>query len=535
MKRIFIMLLCGLILMSGCAGSESEQLDTSDSAGISIMTGEPGVPDNTVSTEPTEPEPNKITEAPEPTVPQYPEIAAAKYSFDPQEFSELFEIEDGVISGSALKTDAREGFSGGGYVNKLTYGGNVVLEIELPVSQHYNITLRAASDTPASGNLTLNGAVRGSFALIGSGSYETVRFDNIYLPVGESQLSFSDLSGEMDLDCVLFENASEIYELTYEPVGGLSNLNADESAVELYAFLAKNYGKKVLSGQQVSQGTNDELEAIYAETGRYPAIRFGELMDYSAGKDTGDIELAAEWANSGGIVGYSWYWPMHGSVYQNRTAFDLSKAVTSVDIATMEGGALTLRYESGEMTGETLAVIDGIDRVSEQLVKLRDNGIVVIFRPLPEASNGQFWWSQSAEGYLWLYKLVYDRMTMYWKLNNLIWVWNGQSADWYPGDGLTDIISLDVYYPSGSKSAEQSGINLFISAREISENKIIAISECSALPTPDNIAMDQTYWSYCSTWTGDYSIGGSYMPIQSWIQFYNSETVLTRDEIEYNW
>ena len=533
MKRIFIMLLVGVLLLSGCMSSEGKQPESSGSFDGSKQFG---VPDNTVPTEPTSaPDTTTPTEsaAPEPESPQYSEVAAAVYGFNPQEFSDLFELEDGITSGTAEKIDTRDGFSGSGYVTRLGTGGSVLLSIPLPASQHYSITVRAASDAPAGGNLLLNGLPRGSFELNGSGDYETVKFENIYLPEGTAQLSFSELRGEIDFDCVLVENASEIYEIAFE-IGGLTNSNADSSAAALYDYLLKNHRKKVLSGQQVSQGTNAEIEAIYEATGRYPAVRFGELMDYSAGIDTGDIELASEWAKSGGIVGYSWYWPMSGSVYQNRTGFDLSKAVTDLDIAAMEGGALTLRYDSGDVTAETLAVIDGIDLVSQKLKILRDEGVPVIFRPLPEASNGQFWWSQSVDSYLWLYKLIYERMTIYHKLNNLIWVWNGQSADWYVGDGMTDIISLDIYYPEGSPAAGQSSINAMLAAHKISQNKMIAISECSALPSPDNIAMDKAYWSYCSAWTDDYAVGGKFMSIADWIQFYNSDIVLTIDEVEYN-
>ena len=71
-----------------------------------------------------------------------------------------------------------------------------------------------------------------------------------------------------------------------------------------------------------------------------------------------------------------------------------------------------------------------------------------------------------------------------------------------------------------------------LAASEISPKKPVALSECSDLPDPDSIARDRTFWLYCSTWTGDYSAGGKYMQDVEWVRFYNSEAVITRDEIE---
>jgi len=50
---------------------------------------------------------------------------------------------------------------------------------------------------------------------------------------------------------------------------------------------------------------------IYKTTGKYPAIRFGDLM-LATEKDsiTTDTEMniAMDWASKDGIVGYMWHW-----------------------------------------------------------------------------------------------------------------------------------------------------------------------------------------------------------------------------------
>ena len=509
-------------MLGGCGSPDAAEVDLTTSA------AEPNVPDITVQAEPTSP---AETEQP-PLENHFADITPEEYAVEPSLYSELFEAESAALSGSAEVSSEREGYSGSGYVRRLTFGGSFNLSVDIPSPQHYNITLRAASDIPVDGELLIDGAAKGIFSLSGSG-FEAVRFDNLYLSEGEHSFGVANLSAEADIDCIQIENATEIYRLTY-PFGGLSNPNADSSAQSLWALLGSFNGSAILSGQQASRGTNDELERIFEIAGRYPAIRFGELMEYSSGLDSGDIEAALEWANSGGIVGYVWNWAMNGSVYADKSSFSLSRAVTALDIAAMDSEAIALRYNSGDITAETVAVISGIDLVADQLKRLKDAGVAVIFRPLPEASGGQFWWSESRESYLWLYKLIYERMSIYHGLSNLIWVWNGQSADWYVGDGMCDIISLDVYNEKGSPLDGQSGINFMLSARRISSTKPVALSECSALPSPENISADKTYWAFCSTWNGDYGIDGGRAPISDWYSFYNSTAVITRDEIENN-
>jgi mannan endo-1,4-beta-mannosidase len=40
---------------------------------------------------------------------------------------------------------------------------------------------------------------------------------------------------------------------------------------------------------------------------------------------------------------------------------------------------------------------------------------------------------------------MYDRLTNYHQINNLIWVWSTPEAEWYPGNLKVDIIGYDSY------------------------------------------------------------------------------------------
>lgn len=528
MKRIIPLLLCGMLLLGGCSSESGEPLITEDAPEITLITPD-SIPETTL---PPETLPEVTTTAPEEVV--YP-VETFDYGTPEEDFSGfLTEFESGNLAGGFIADD-RENYSGSGYVTLDDRALAVEVTLNIPVSQHYNITVRAASERPVAGVFRCDGVFSDKeLALTGTGDYEAVRYDNIYFTEGAHTVTFTGFSDTVDLDCIYVELSEAMMALEYSTGGGLSNENASDSAKALYKYITDNYGKSVLSGQQCSQGSNAEIEAIHSATGRYPAIRFSDLSGYSAGDDTGDTELMLEWASSGGIVGYSWYWAINGTL----ELFDPSAAVTDLDIASMDGGALTQRFQTGDITAETLLVIDGIDLVAAQLKKLQEEDIPVLFRPMPEAGNGIYWWGKNPESYLWLYKLMYDRLDFYHGLDNIIWVWNGQSAEFYPGDDMCDIVTLDLYYPDGVDPT-QSGINFLLAARELSTEKPIAISECGALPTPDNLARDKCLWSYVSVWSGDYAVSDGevsekYISKSAWQMFYSCDLVVTRDEIEYN-
>ena len=51
--------------------------------------------------------------------------------------------------------------------------------------------------------------------------------------------------------------------------------------------------------------------------------------------------------------------------------------------------------------------------------------------------------TQSIYKKLWYY--LYDELTNKYGCTNLIWVWNGQNPEWYPGDEYVDVIGEDIY------------------------------------------------------------------------------------------
>lgn len=487
----------------------------------------------TVTTEATTVE--TISETAETT--EVPDVyETGDYSYKYKAHSELIELENGVIGASGRISEGSDGFSGAGVVRADGDGPAVTLTVNIPSSGHYNITLRAHADEVSEGRLSCDD-LKFSYGIAvgGSDEYESRMLSCIYFTEGEHELTLGGFDYPADLDCVLIESTEAVNELEYGVGNKAVTSDVTRATRHLYRYLAKIYGDYTLSAQTCTPGTNDEIDAIYEALGKYPAIRIGELGGYASGEDSGDIDLAIKWWEDGGLVAYNWYWEIGGSMYLEN-GFDLDAAVTGLDIASMDGGRLTEKYSDGDISTETLMVVDGIDLVAAELKKLRDEGIPVMLRPLPEASNGVFWWGKDADGYLWLYRLIYDRLTYYHGLRNIIWIWNGQSEEFYPGDKYVDITSADLYYPEGENGA-QSGVNFMIRAQEISP-KPAAISECSVLPSPEEMKKDNCGWLFCGVFSGEYAVDGGELSQKNmtrtdWDIFYSADNVITRDEIDY--
>lgn len=94
---------------------------------------------------------------------------------------------------------------------------------------------------------------------------------------------------------------------------------------------------------------------------------------------------------------------------------------------------------------------------------------------------------------------MYDRLTNHHGLNNLIWVWNSVSADWYPGDDVVDILAYDSY-PSvtGDHGAVSAVYKQLVTLGQ--DKKLVALSEVGEIPDPDLLLAYHADWSYFVTW-----------------------------------
>ena len=397
-----------------------------------------------------------------------------------------------------------------------------------------------ASDVPCVNGIAVNGKKLQDFSASGSGKFEKVTFKNIYIEKGKTAISVIPVDGGLDVDCLTLTASEDISKLDLTiSKPALSNKDSDYNAKALYKYLCESYGKQVLLGQHDTIGTSAETDMIYKTTGKYPAIRFGDLM-LATEKDsiTTDTEMniAMDWASKDGIVGYMWHWAAPDDkreYYADQTDFDIKKAVTKENIAELSLEDIKKLQKDGKVSKECVAVVQDIDTVSERLATLRDEGIAVLWRPLHEASNGDFWWGNDKEAYKWLWKLMYERQTKYHKLNNLIWVWSAQNADWYVGDEYCDVLSCDVY-DDGNKDAQ---VNIMLFLQSISKNKPIAMSECGSFPDIQSIADEKAMWAFIGQWGGNYlmtddgKLAEENNTAAELIKMYNNNLTLTRDKL----
>lgn len=191
-----------------------------------------------------------------------------------------------------------------------------------------------------------------------------------------------------------------------------------------------------------------------------------------------------------------------------------------------------------EGTLEYAVVERDLTEVASRLKALQEKGIAVLWRPLHEAAGNTeaypggkawFWWGDAGASFFKrFWKHMYDRFKAE-GVNNLIWVWTGSTGDanWYPGDEYVDVIGLDTY---GVGSATDLA-HTFQSMQETWPNKMIALSECGAIPAISDVFEAGGTWSWFMPWNGDYQEGIPNASDAWWKAAMTSDKVMTLDDI----
>ncbi len=467
-------------------------------------------------------------------VAEVPEIIAT-------ETDSFIEAEKCEFGGSLYVSDNRKGFSGEGYVTGF-YGGSaddMNITAELDVNQHYDITICVASDYDVKTQIEINDNSLQEFTISGEEGFTKITFYGIYMDKGKNVIKIKSGNENFDLDYIEITNSNMMYEMDFELSENATNENSSDETELLLNFMKESFGDKIITGQYVSSNENKELELIHEITGKYPAIRFGDIAGYSnnAEVSSGEIDAAVEWAEKGGIVGFMWYWNSPDkespSVYADKTDFSLSAAMPKKDIAQLPISEIENMYKEGLVTFECLELVKNIDEVSKAFLILAQKDIPVLWRPLHEAGGGWFWWgADGPDAYKWLYNLMYERMTKYHKLDNLIWIWNGQSKDYLVDCEHYDIAAMDVYLPPQEKYGGRSEQYLWL--KSITDSgKLLALSECSSVPSIDDMLRDKSLWSFFGLWFGDYimnkngDVSEIYTKKSEFIKIYNAENAIT--------
>lgn len=362
----------------------------------------------------------------------------------------------------------------------------------------------------------------------------------------------------------------------------LADKNATENAKRLYKYLNDIYGSKVLTGQMENSWNNSckMINRVNEDTSKYPAIMGFDFMNYTSlgwNGDNRETQRAISFWNGKnfdrkkisdkhGIVAFMWHWrdPMTpsgktGSFSANETSFRIP-----YDTETNKWKTSSEEYKE---------IMADLDVIAAELSKLQDQGIPVLWRPMHEAAgnleggwagaSAWFWWgagnstkesggkysvstnvSECGECYIALWRLMFNYFTKDKGLHNLIWVWNGQNAKFYPGSEYVDIIGNDIYANPKDYSSQKASYTKFTN---MDNSKLTALTECGVIPDMKNIAKDGAWWLYFLVWNdgaqdsngslkrdtdqSNFWSGEYYNSLEHKKAVYDSEIAITLDEL----
>ncbi|WP_024861738.1 glycosyl hydrolase [Ruminococcus flavefaciens] len=470
-----------------------------------------------------------------------------------------FEFEDAEITGTI--TVEKDSSASGGSVLKMTEDGTITVKLTVEEGGPYKLTFYAFGiGTDKQQNLTVNGSSQGAIGIPQGTEYQPVELTAIPLKAGENTIVIEKSWGWSQFDYLTAEpmSGAKIEAKQTTPCDQLATVETQS----LMAYLAENYGKHIISGQQEiysggPHGLETEFKYLKDTTGHYPAIRgfdYGNFCCPLYGSDDGSTDRIIDWVkNKGGIATASYHInvPKDFASYKIGTKMDWAQSTyTAKDTDFSPSKAATAGTKENEYYLSTLKTL------AKEFNKLEAEGIPVIWRPLHEAEGGGgetgswFWWGRegsAAYKKLWIY--TYETLTNELNCHNLIWEWNsynfGTSKDWYPGDAYVDIIGYDKYsctdWTTGSARYYHNDSPFSSTFYGIMEKydsaKMVSMAENDSFSTPDKLQEEKAGWLYFCTWydggsdTTDFLSNPTFNTKEDTIAMYQSEYCITLDEL----
>ena len=303
--------------------------------------------------------------------------------------------------------------------------------------------------------------------------------------------------------------------------------NASPEAVDLLKYIYSVSGKKTLTGQHDQPLFRMAYyQRVYELTGSHPVIH-GFDFGFSERNTLDAINLrqqlvddAIELHKDGAIITIMWHAvpptmeepvTFHDAIQSQLTDEQWKEMLTP-------GSTLNLRWQSQ------------VDVIAFFLKQLRDAHVPVLWRPYHEMNGPWFWWGakRGEDGYIKLYRMLYDRLVNYHKINNLVWVFNANEINpprvdeykkFYPGDSFVDILATDVYHNNFSDVDYKS-------LKELAGGKLIALGEVGKVPTEAQLKK-QPDWAWFMAWSDLVLSSNSVDELKA---IYDSEITLTREE-----
>lgn len=448
-----------------------------------------------------------------------------------------YEAENASCSGVTIQSGSQ--YSGGKYVY-MRGSGSCTFTVTVSSDGFYDLQFASSGEGADKwNNVLVDGQNVGEIKSLNSKlSISTVKM--VYLTSGSHKITVSKNWGWIMLDYLELTQSRISNGEYYNVSKKLINPNASTSAKRLMSFIVDNYGKNVISGQTCDGGINgSEFTAIKNATGKTPAMLGMDLMRYTPnrvakGDTCKSVENAIAFYNAGGITELCWHWNAPDKYLKTGTDSNGNPRWWGgfyTDNLNIDFSAI---MDGTDKQGYNLLMAD-IDAIAVQLKRLKDADVPILFRPLHEASGGWFWWgSDGSAPYIKLWKLMYDKLTNEYGLNNLIWVWNGQKDSWYPGDDYVDIVGEDIY--PGYHVYNPQTTKFLEATKYSSTNKVVAMTENGCLFDIDQAISANALWSWFCVWGGDFCSNGTtisqkYTETAMWKKVYQHARVITLDKM----
>lgn len=238
-----------------------------------------------------------------------------------------------------------------------------------------------------------------------------------------------------------------------------SNPNANEDVHKIVKWLTELPERKTnrfILGQDIwcydtidgktgmDAGFERFVKSIHEKTGKWlPMIH----VSYGDPSNPAQGASVAEQANQHAIA----YWKAGGLVHIHVNPVSPFVGVSGSKEALKDRERIAEILQSG--TAANKRWLQTLDAWAKPLAELRDNGVVVLWRPLHEMGFEACYWydwgaTKSGGDYQKIWRHMFKYYTEEKKLDNLVWVWGGggqHSREMFPGPEYVDMVGFSHY------------------------------------------------------------------------------------------
>ena len=282
------------------------------------------------------------------------------------------------------------------------------------------------------------------------------------------------------------------------------NPNATPEARELLEYIYSISGNQIMTGQHAAPLMDSiPLSVTHRMTGNYPAL-YGQDFGFSfPGYWDGInfrqriVDEAIRRHEQGFVISLMWH--AVTPILDEPVAFRPGVQTENSENHLTDDQWQELITPGTHLNDRWKSQVDVIAWFLKQLEYAE---VPVLWRPYHEMNGGWFWWGkrEGEDGYKKLWIMLYERLTNFHGLDNLVWVYNTNEfkegvnphVTHFPGHEYVDIFATDVY----SEGYNQVNYDTLL---ELAEDKPIALGEVGDAPSLEVIRA-QPRWSWFMRW-----------------------------------